>query len=93
MPPLISIIIGGVLVGIVAIGMGFIVLRLRGMYFAITTMAASEIFKIIIRNWNSVTRGPEGLVLPDVIFGGSSFGMYWLTLGLLFSVLPRESRE
>ena len=81
-PPLVSIITGGLLVGLVAYGMGFVILRLRGMYFAITTLAAAEIFKIIIRNWSNFTGGPEGLVLPDVIFGGSSYGMYWLTLAL-----------
>lgn len=82
MPPLLSIIVGGVLVGLLAFGLGFIILRLRDMYFAITTLALAEIFRIIIRNWDSLTHGPEGLVLPDVIFSGSSYGMYWLTLGL-----------
>ncbi len=86
-PALPSIMIGGVLVGLVAFGMGFIVLRLRGMYFAITTLAAAEIFKIIIRNWNDVTGGPEGLVLKDVIFGGNSYGMYFLTLALAIGAI------
>ncbi len=80
--PVLSIIVAGIFSGVVAFSLGFIILRLRGMYFAITTLALGEIFRIIIRNWSSFTGGPEGEILPEIIFGGSSAGMYWLTLVL-----------
>ncbi len=65
-----------------AVILGLMVLNLRAMYFAITTLALGEIFRIVIRNWISFTGGPEGLVLPNVIFGGSSRAMYWMFLGI-----------
>ncbi len=86
--PLLSIIIGGALSFIVAMLIGFSVLRLRGMYFAIVTLAISEIFKVIVRNWTGFTGGPEGESLPSVIFGGNSAALYWLMLCIaLFTIL------
>lgn len=95
--PLLTILLGGLLAGVVALLVGFVVLRLRGMYFAIVTLALAEIFRIIINNWSSLTGGPEGLVLPSVIFGGDPRMLYWLTLGvavltLVVSELFRRTR-
>jgi branched-chain amino acid transport system permease protein len=82
-PPIVSILFAGIFAAFVAFLLGLIILRLRGMYFAITTLALAEIFKIIIRNWTSFTGGPEGELLPNVIFGGSSTQMFWLSLAVL----------
>ncbi len=97
LPPLLSILAGGILAGVVALVVGFVVLRLRGMYFAIVTLALAEIFRVIINNWASLTGGPEGKVLSSVIFGGDARLLYWLTLGvavltLLMSELFRRTR-
>jgi branched-chain amino acid transport system permease protein len=74
-----------------------VVLRLRGMYFAIVTLALAEIFRVVIQNWSSLTGGPEGKVLPSVIFGGDPKLLYWLMLGvavltILVSELFRRTR-
>jgi len=61
---------------------GLAVLHLRGMYFAVVTLAVSEIFRVIVSNL-SVTGGTVGKLLPGVIFGGNSYGIYWLMLGIL----------
>lgn len=78
--PVVSILIAGGFAGAAAALLGFIILRLRTMYFAITTLALSEIFRVIVHNWGDFTGGPEGLVLPGLIFKGDSRSLYWAAL-------------
>lgn len=80
MNPLLSILFSAVFCGVVALLIGFAVLRLRAMYFSITTLALAEIFRIILHNLHDFSGGPEGVVLPSVIFGGSDAALYWLSL-------------
>ena len=41
--------------------LGFPVLRLRGDYLAIVTLAFGEIIRVVLLNWASVTGGPNGI--------------------------------
>ena len=41
--------------------LGFPVLRLRGDYLAIVTLAFGEIIRLVITNWQSLTGGPNGV--------------------------------
>jgi branched-chain amino acid transport system permease protein len=79
--PLISIALGGLAAGVLAWLIGSAVLQLRGMYFAIVTLALAEIFRVIVRNLPELTGGPEGTVLSQAIFAGNSTHTYWLVLG------------
>ena len=86
-PPLLTILVGGIITGLVAAAMGLIILRLRAMYFAITTLALGEIFRVIIHNLPHFAGGAHGLILPGVIFGGDALFTYWLFLAAaLFSI-------
>jgi len=80
--PMLSILMGGLAAGLVAWLIGIAVLQLRGMYFAIVTLALAEIFRVIIRNLPGLTGGPEGTVLPSAIFAGDSTRTYWLVLAI-----------
>jgi branched-chain amino acid transport system permease protein len=52
----------GVLVGTVAAGVvGALIVRLRGIYFAMVTIAFGQVFYFIAYRWNSVTGGDDGL--------------------------------
>src|SRR6185312_10971800 len=53
--------IAGVLAALWGIMLGFPVLRLRGDYLAIVTLAFGEIIRIVITNWVSLTNGPNGI--------------------------------
>jgi branched-chain amino acid transport system permease protein len=54
--------------------LGFPVLRLRGDYLAIVTLGFGEIIRIILINWYSVTRGPDGISgVPRPSFFGHPF--------------------
>jgi branched-chain amino acid transport system permease protein len=82
---------------IVAILFGLPTLRLKGPYFVISTLGFGEIVRLVFLNWQSVTRGPNGLTgipAPDSIslgFTVLSFdtkpGAYYLTLVLMLVVL------
>jgi branched-chain amino acid transport system permease protein len=54
--------------------LGFPVLRLRGDYLAIVTLAFGEIIRIVLLNWTEVTNGPNGISgIPKPTFFGLPF--------------------
>ena len=54
--------------------LGFPVLRLRGDYLAIVTLAFGEIIRIILLNWYTFTGGPDGISgIPRPSFFGLEF--------------------
>jgi branched-chain amino acid transport system permease protein len=65
--------IGAVVSGLIGLGMGYLTLRLRGVYFAIATLALAVVLRTLVTNWNYVggARGayvvrPAELELPDL---------------------------
>ncbi len=51
--------------------LGFPVLRLRGDYFAIVTLACAEIVRVVLLNWTGLTNGPVGIAaIPRPSFFG-----------------------
>ena len=53
--------LAGLLAACWGVMLGFPVLRLRGDYLAIVTLAFGEIIRIVILNWVSLTNGPNGI--------------------------------
>jgi branched-chain amino acid transport system permease protein len=53
--------LAGMLAAAWGIILGFPVLRLRGDYLAIVTLAFGEIVRIVLLNWQSLTNGPNGI--------------------------------
>jgi branched-chain amino acid transport system permease protein len=53
--------LAGILAAFWGVMLGFPVLRLRGDYLAIVTLAFGEIIRLVIINWQSLTGGPNGL--------------------------------
>ncbi len=54
--------------------LGFPVLRLRGDYLAIVTLAFGEIVRIVLLNWTELTNGPNGVSgIPRPTFFGLEF--------------------
>jgi branched-chain amino acid transport system permease protein len=75
----------GVLLGMLV---GVASLRLGGAYFAIASLTAAEILRLVAANWIDLTRGPLGIVvLPTPVPGttwlgiGPQAGILGLTLG------------
>ena len=53
--------LAGILAAFWGVMLGFPVLRLRGDYLAIVTLAFGEIIRLVIINWQSLTGGPNGV--------------------------------
>ena len=63
--------LAGILAAFWGVLLGFPVLRLRGDYLAIVTLAFGEIIRLVIINWQSLTGGPNGVSgIPRPIFFG-----------------------
>ena len=60
-PIFLSMLIGAIVAGIVAIIVGYPTLRLKGDYLAIATLGVSEIIRILIMNGGDLTNGAAGL--------------------------------
>ena len=66
--------IAGAAAALWGIMLGFPVLRLRGDYLAIVTLAFGEIVRIVLLNWTDVTNGPNGISgIPKPTFFGLPF--------------------
>lgn len=64
-----------------AAGLGALVLRLRGDYFAMATLAFTEVVRILTLNWDSMTGGALG------VFGIPKYTETWHLAALLALVL------
>lgn len=66
--PWIGMLVGGALAALLAVAIGYPTMRLRGPYFALTTIAVAEIVRIWVENTDLVMgislKGAEGLRVP-----------------------------
>ena len=86
--------LAGLIAACWGVALGFPVLRLRGDYLAIVTLAFGEIIRLVIINWQSLTNGPNGISsIPRPSFFGLAFneepGGFAATFGLEFSPVHR----
>lgn len=66
--------LAGLLAAFWGLILGFPVLRLRGDYLAIVTLAFGEIIRIVLLNWYDFTGGPNGISgIPKPTFLGMDF--------------------
>jgi branched-chain amino acid transport system permease protein len=79
--------VSGIMASLFSLLLSFPTMRLKGIYFAMTTLGFSEIARLTVLNWTSLTRGPMGI--PGIpfpkIFGleiSGNFGFYYLILGI-----------
>lgn len=87
--------LAGLLAAFWGIILGFPVLRLRGDYLAIVTLAFGEIIRLVLINWTDVTNGNAGLSsIPRITFFGLPFTAadngFAATFGLEFSPIHRN---
>ena len=70
-----AMLLGAFAAALFGVVIGAPTLRLRGDYLAIVTLAFGEIFRIVVNNWNGVTRGPNGMSrIPHLAAGDFNFG-------------------
>ena len=86
--------IAGILAALWGVILGFPVLRLRGDYLAIVTLAFGEIVRVVLINWSDFTGGPAGIgAIPRPSFFGLPFidgeGGFAAYFGLDFKPIHR----
>ena len=64
MPCLITLLLAGIFTGIIGFLLGIPILRLRGFYIAMATLAFGVVVSEIILHWTSLTGGDDGLGVP-----------------------------
>lgn len=61
--------------------------RIRGYYWALISLAFSQVGFVIFNNWKSLTRGADGFLVPIVSFFGAPIttpaAYYYMSLGVL----------
>jgi len=88
LPLPILIVIAGAVAGLVGLGMGYLTLRLRGVFFAIATLALSVVLETFIVNWSFVGGSRGAYVIPPnevPIFG--HFIQYLFALMLVLVIV------
>ena len=62
--PWLGVVLGAVLAALAALIIGSITFRLRGPYFALSTIAAAEIIRVLVQNQDELTHGAVGANAP-----------------------------
>jgi branched-chain amino acid transport system permease protein len=85
LPVPVMMLVGGVMSGIVGFGMGYLTLRLKGVFFAIATLALAIVAQTLIVNWDFVG-GSRGIYVirpqRSPIYGSYIQYLYSLMLAL-----------
>jgi branched-chain amino acid transport system permease protein len=81
----ILIVIGGIVSGLVGLGTGYLTLRLRGVFFAIATLALAVVLETLIVNWDFVGGARGAYVIPPNMV--PVFGPFIQYLFVLMTVL------
>jgi branched-chain amino acid transport system permease protein len=85
--------VAGVMAALWGVLLGFPVLRLRGDYLAIVTLAFGEIIYLVAKNWKAFTGGGAGLSVQRIDFFGIPFNPspngFAALFGLQFSPVHR----
>lgn len=82
------IVVGGIVSGAMGLGTGYLTLRLRGVFFAIATLALSIVVQTLIVNWDFVG-GSRGIYIirPALAPLGGGYIQYLFSLMTLIAVI------
>lgn len=69
----ISLPLAGLVAGVVGVFFGLPSLRVKGLYLALSTLAAYFIIMYVISQWNSMTGGTSGIQVPPASLAGIVF--------------------
>lgn len=86
LPPVLGMLAGALIATVVSIFLGYLTLRLRGIYFSITTIAFAEALTVIWLMTPDITGGAMGVSTPP-LFGGDREKAYYLILAALAAVV------
>ncbi|GAA5500319.1 hypothetical protein Dxin01_00039 [Deinococcus xinjiangensis] len=82
-PWLVAMPLAAIISGLFSVLLGAVTMRLSGMYFAIATLAFTEVVRTAVQNLpESVAGGANGMLVPALL-GGNARGQYFFALGVL----------
>jgi len=87
LPPLLGLPLGALLAALLGLGLGGLCIRMGGIYLSLTTLAFSEILRLIINNEYQVTRGTMGLKVPTLFGAYSKTTSFYVMLAATLLVL------
>lgn len=64
-PPVLAVVLGALLSGIIAYGVGRPILRLKGYYLAVASLGFGVLVAMVLANEGHITGGPDGIKVPD----------------------------
>lgn len=91
--PIVAILAGGVLAGLLSVPVAALIFRLKGAYFAIGTWVMAEVFRLSFAQASSLGGGSGSSLPVDVVKSLADSGSgrealsYWLALGAAITVI------
>ena len=84
LPFVVALLIGGIIAALLALLIGYPVLRLKSDYLAIATLGFSEIIRIVLTNMQTITNGALGIKkIPPIKSLFVTFGIATICIGLM----------
>lgn len=82
-----------VLVSIFGLIIGYFCVRLRGIYFAILTLAFGQLLFVIVHQWYRFTGGDDGIqnIFPPKFIGSTTAYYYFVLVVFIFAVIVMRS--
>jgi branched-chain amino acid transport system permease protein len=87
-PMIVPLLVAALIGGLVGLGTGYLTLRLRGVYFAIATLAMAIVFETFVNNWDYVGAATGAYILtPDTPFFFDSYIEFLFALILFLALI------
>jgi branched-chain amino acid transport system permease protein len=92
----VTLLLAGTISGVIGFLLGIPILRLKGFYIAMATLAFGVVVSEIILQWSSVTGGDDGFSVPTARIGGlvfdSDFKLFYLIIPvtILMTILAKN---
>jgi branched-chain amino acid transport system permease protein len=96
MPCPVSLLLAGIFTGAIGFLLGIPILRLKGFYIAMATIAFGVVVSEVILQWSSLTGGDDGFSVPTAQIAGfafdSDYKLYYLIIPvtLIMTILARN---
>jgi branched-chain amino acid transport system permease protein len=96
MPCPVTLLLAGIFTGAVGFLLGIPILRLKGFYIAMATIAFGVVVSEVILQWSSLTGGDDGFSVPTAHIGGfvfdSDYKLYYLIvpITLIMTLLAKN---
>ena len=86
-PLLVAVVVAPIVCGLIGLGIGYLTLRLRGVYFAIATLAVAIILETLVINWEYVGgAGGYYILIPEEIPFFDSYVEWLFTVILVITL-------